>query len=227
MTVNPFSKQKFQSLSKGAQHKKVAETIRQYYEWLGEEAPEEITPETLSNAYHHHLKEAGQQLKEHNLLPRVRKGDRRERTDPLPIMIYLDHIRSAHNVGSIFRTVEAFSLGTIVLSEQTPGPENKQVCDASMGTADWVPCSRDTELIRPIIALETCEEATPLHDFAFPPSFTLVVGNEEYGCSKEILKQADAIVEIPLVGRKNSLNVANALAICAAQIRTVMDSFVA
>ena len=73
-------------------------------------------------------------------------------------------------------------------------------------------------LKRPIIALETCDKALSLYDFLFPTSFTLVVGNEEYGCSDESLILADFIVEIPLRGHKNSLNVANALAIAANEI---------
>jgi tRNA G18 (ribose-2'-O)-methylase SpoU len=59
----------------------------------------------------------------------------------------------------------------------------------------------------------------PLSDFIFPASFTLILGNEEYGISNESLKLADYIVEIPLFGAKNSLNVACAFAIAASQIR--------
>lgn len=66
--------------------------------------------------------------------------------------------------------------------------------------------------------METAAEAIPITDFEFPETFTLVIGNEEYGCSDAILAQADYVIKIPLRGRKNSLNVANAFAIAAAEI---------
>ncbi|MCE2983540.1 MAG: TrmH family RNA methyltransferase, partial [Parachlamydia sp.] len=85
----------------------------------------------------------------------------------------------------------------------------------------WVSCFKEiplSQLKKPIIALETATGAHNLYDFSFPSSFTLVVGNEEYGCSDETLHLADEWVEIPLRGRKNSLNVANAFAIAAGEI---------
>ena len=169
------------------------------------------------------MKHAQVSHKEHNLLPHVRRFDKQEKTlDFLPIAVYLDNLRSAHNVGSIVRTVEAFSLGSIHFSPQTPFIDQKQVQNTSMGAYQWVKCFENASLLnlpKPLIALETCRESTPLAQFRFPIEFTLAMGNEEYGCSPETLKAADFLVEIPLFGRKNSLNVANALAIVAAEIR--------
>jgi tRNA G18 (ribose-2'-O)-methylase SpoU len=91
-----------------------------------------------------------------------------------------------------------------------------------MGAAAIVPCHPHARLIdlpRPIIALETSDEAAPIDGFDFPPSFSLVLGNEEYGVSDEALTLAESLVEIPLLGTKNSLNVACAFAIAAAAIR--------
>lgn len=141
---------------------------------------------------------------------------------PLPFDIYLDTLRSAHNVGSILRTVEAFQLGAVHLGGYTPGLEHNQVLIASMGASDWVTVHRHTplnELKRPLIAFETTLTATPLPQFSFPPEGTLIFGNEKYGCSETILTHADYIVSIPLFGRKSSLNVANAFAIVAAFLR--------
>ena len=90
-----------------------------------------------------------------------------------------------------------------------------------MGSYRYVKCTKVaniSDLPKPLILLETCENAVPLKTFHFPKKFTLVVGNEEHGCSQELLKAADNIVKIPLRGRKNSLNVANAFAIAAAEI---------
>jgi tRNA G18 (ribose-2'-O)-methylase SpoU len=144
------------------------------------------------------------------------------KNEPLKTSIYLDNIRSAHNVGSIIRTTEAFSLGTLHFSDKTPYIDNKQVKDTAMGTQGWVECRSNMllkDLPRPIIILETAHNAIPIHDFIFPDQFTLVVGNEEYGCSDESIQLADIALEIPLVGKKNSLNVANAFAIAAYEIR--------
>ena len=181
---------------------------------------EATTHEDLANRYHYHLTEAGLSLKEHNLLYPIRKGDTDSAVPYLPISIYLDNLRSAHNVGSIIRTTEALRLGTLLFSPTTPGPDNKKVRDAAMGAT--VPYREDVsieDLPRPLIALETAEEAPAFYDYPFPKEFTLLVGNEEYGLSEKALTHADAIVQIPLCGSKNSLNVANAYAIIANYVR--------
>ena len=153
----------------------------------------------------------------------MKKGDKEINTQEiLPIAIYLDNLRSAHNVGSIIRTAEAMSLGTIHFSNKTPFIDQKQVQDTSMRTHEWIACKAGTllsELPRPILLLETSAQAVPITDYIFPEVFTLIVGNEEYGCSDEALQLADIAIEIPLSGRKNSLNVANAFAIAAYEIR--------
>ena len=188
--------------------------------WMEEAIPEQ-TLKSLADHYHYHMQKAGRQHKEHHLLPNITKEDRRQAEPCWPIAIYLDRLRSAHNVGSIISTVEAFSLGKLFLSLETPAATHKQVIDASMGAQQWVIIEQEKgidKLPRPVIVLETGENAIPLTHFRFPETFTLVVGNEEYGCSDQILAQADYIVKIPLRGRKNSLNVANAFAIAAAEI---------
>lgn len=237
---SPFTKRKFLGLPIEQQHKNCAEVLRKAFEsdlqksaqanygiyneladWLGLPPCDPKAPKAIADRYHLHLKAAAIQHKEHNLLPSIRQGDRPAGEGAWPFAIYLDNIRSAHNVGSILRTVEAFSLGIVYFSDTTPFKTNKQVKDAAMGTCQWVECHQGTfleSLPRPIIALETCDEAMPLYNFSFPDVFTLVVGNEEYGCSDQTLTTADFLVEIPLRGRKNSLNVANAFAIAAAEI---------
>lgn len=236
-----FTKKKFLSLPFERQHKKCAELLKRflscsnekerghllfYYnewqQWLENEPLLEATFKLTSDRYHFHLKMAKQNLQEHNLLVTVRQGDRAESEEIWPIALYLDHIRSAHNVGSIIRSVEAFALGTLFFSEQTPFIDNKQVQDSSMGAFQWVHCHQLKDLQqlpKPLIAMETSPQALSIYDFLFPPSFTLVVGNEEYGCSDVILKASDFLIEIPLRGRKNSINVANAFAIAASEIQ--------
>lgn len=238
-----FTKKKFLALPKLRQHRKCAELLRCVYdkmikqenvktewllyqqllEWMNEPGTtsDSISIEKIANEYHEHLQKAQLSKREHHFLPRVRTGDRTQGETAWPIAIYLDHIRSAHNVGSIIRTVEALSLGTLYFSNQTPFITNKQVQDTAMGAIQWVNCYQNIELSslpHPLIVMETSEEAVSLYEMIFPPSFTLVVGNEEYGCSDEILKSADYLVEIPLRGHKNSLNVANAFAMAAGEI---------
>ena len=223
----PFSKKKFQGLSTQQQHKKCSELLRKLYLaeynqmqcWMDGEPLHNPTAEQLSNRYHEHLDLAKVCLKEHRLLPRIDQGDRcAPVAEKLPVDIYLDQIRSAHNVGSILRTVEAFSLGSVIFSPKTPYVDSPQVQKTSMGAHRYVECRQGTLVTRPLIALETSPDATPIEAFAFPDHFTLAIGNEEYGCSEEILSSADHLVAIPLWGRKNSLNVANAFAIAAAEI---------
>ncbi|MBB64123.1 MAG: tRNA (guanine-N2)-dimethyltransferase [Waddliaceae bacterium] len=236
-----FSKKKFDLLSNEQKHKKSAELLRAIYDallqkkncieaekhynelqnWLISPLLNIWTPETISQRYHEHLALCDQQHKEHNLLQSVKTEDRKEAAPLLDIHIYLDHIRSAHNVGSILRTTEAFGLGTLYFPESAINPEHSQVKKTSMGCSEWVEWHANAQLKKlhqPIIIAETSSVAIPLSDFIFPSQFTLVLGNEEYGCSQEVLDHADYIIEIPLSGRKNSLNVANAYTAIAYEI---------
>ncbi len=177
---------------------------------------------TLSDRYHWHLEAADLSLKEHNLLPVIRTGDRTAKLEFSPVAIYLDRVRSAYNVGSIFRTTEALRIGQIHCSEKTPFIDNEKVQRTAMGAAELVPSFQNTpfnQLPRPFIVMDTSEEAIPLSEFLFPARFTLILGNEEYGVSSLLLTEADYLIEVPMFGAKNSLNVACAFAIAAAEIR--------
>lgn len=176
----------------------------------------------LSNRFHFHLQNAGVFLKEHNLLPFVHTNDAPSSHHFLEIDIFLDNIRSAHNVGSIIRTTEALRLGKVFFSKEMTSFESKKILDTAMGATNYV----ETEILentqklkRPVIALETADDAISLYDFIFPSSFSLLLGNEEYGLSPNSLQQADIIIKIPLYGFKNSLNVACAYSLVAGEIR--------
>lgn len=176
----------------------------------------------FSDRYHLHLAKAGISWKEHNLLASpCNQIDRPSSVPYLPVSIYLDNLRSAFNVGSILRTTEAFRLGTVCFAKHTPYIDNPKVQKTSMDAFDKVPCTQNAHLAdlpQPLIALETDPNAPSVFDFSFPPSFTLMLGNEEYGLSEEALSLKSAIVRIPLYGYKNSLNVASAYAIAAGVI---------
>ena len=235
----PFTEGKFCSLKPQQQHWHCALAAKEAYEalirdctsstyqrlaaWLGEALPHPLTLAALSDRYHYHLQQSGRCHKEHNLLPQVTKNDRTNSEPLWPYNVYLDNLRSAHNVGSIIRTMEAMAFGTLFLSNTTPTPEQRQVQQAAMGADQWVPwqqCDCSKNLPRPLIALETVKNAISLNDFLFPldESFTLALGNEEYGCSDTLLATADIIITIPLRGRKNSLNVANTFALVAGEL---------
>lgn len=218
-----FSQAKFLSLTPEKRAKEIAARLEEAGELIAWNNDPPITPNFLSVADHYHLyaQKAGLSLPEHRFLPSITTRDRPQSLPLLPHHILLDNIRSAHNVGSILRTAEAFALGTLLFRGLTPLPTHKQVRDTAMGAADWVPWEPFSTATSPLIALETSPDAIPIQHFSFPPKFTLLLGNEEYGVSPELLLQADAVVTIPLFGRKNSLNVANAFAIAAAYIRLV------
>ena len=232
-----FTQRRFITFPKERQHKKCATILRALHNnddqelwdhyneiqsWMHEPVLSSNDHQTISDRYHQHLNLGKVYLNEHSLLPRIRKGDHESPLAPiLPVTIYLDHIRSAHNVGSILRTVEAFNLGSVYFSLDTPFADHPQVDKTSMGCSKLVSCTTCQSLDnlpKPLIALETSPDALPIHDFIFPEECCIAIGNEEYGLSKDVLEKADAMVEIPLTGRKNSLNVANAFAIAAATI---------
>lgn len=231
-----FTKRKFLLLEPRQRHKKCAELLRVAYlkkefdfehynellSWLRIPLFQSTDLKTIADQYHWHLNEARLSLKEHNLLPHIRQGDHLPKRDFPNIAIYLDHVRSAYNVGSILRTTEALRIGKVYFSEKTPFIDNEKVERTAMGAAALVPSFQNvplTSLPRPLIALETSDDAIPLSEFLFPETFTLILGNEEYGVSNTSLQAADYLIEIPLLGAKNSLNVACAFAIAAAEIQ--------
>lgn len=244
-----FTKNKFLHLPYDMQHKKLSELLRNLYLLLIQKAPdmkevlerveryEELSLwidnkidftldkkniSKIADLYHFHLKNAKMSLKEHNLLPSIRTGDRKFSKKPfLENFIYLDNVRSAYNVGNIIRTTEALRIGSIYFAKNTPFTDNKKVIKTSMGTSSVVPCYKDIPLIdlpSPRIAIDTASQAESIFDFIFPKSCTIILGNEEYGISEESLKLSDYIVEIPMFGIKNSINVAAAYAIVASEI---------
>lgn len=239
--MNPsFTKRKFLKLGFERGHKQCALFLRKIYEsllnnqkaeilyeeyqtylsWLGEPDFHHIDLKKISDKYHDHLSKAKVHLKEHNLLPILRTGDHEEKKPFAANGIYLDNIRSAYNVGSILRTTESFRMGSVYFSSKTPFIDHPKVQKISMDTANTTPCYKKNDLLdlpRPIIVVDTCDDALSLYDFIFPDSFTLVLGNEEYGTSDNLLKCADYLIEIPLFGKKNSINVACAFSIVASE----------
>ena len=143
----------------------------------------------------------------------------------------IHNIRSLHNVGSIFRTADGAGVEKIYLTGYTPGPEDKfgkpipQFAKVSLGAEKSVPWKKIKDINRAIknlkkdgykiIALEQSPKSVPYDSLTtnHQSLIALLVGNEVRGLSPAILKKADKIIEIPMRGRKESLNVSVAFGI--------------
>ena len=140
------------------------------------------------------------------------------------LIAVLDNIRSLYNVGSIFRTADAFSVDKIYLSGYTPAPigekQKREIHKTALGAEEfieWEKFGKTWKLLENlkkqgfyIIALETDKKAIDISKFNSrigKKKVVLVVGNEVKGLSKEVLKRCDKIVKIPMLGKKESLNV--------------------
>jgi len=146
----------------------------------------------------------------------------------LPLRVYLEDVRSPYNVGSIFRTAEAFGAEKVLLSWRTPLPTHPRASKAAMMSEQALPwLVADLESLRGtegVFALEL--GGTPLDRFGFPSAGTVLLGSEELGLSPEALALADANlgrVSIPLAGAKKSLNVAVAFGILMQAWRSALD----
>lgn len=178
--------------------------------------------EQIEERFHLHIALSGQSLRETDFLSSLSTKDKEDASPFIHVWTYLDSLRSAHNIGSIIRTIEAFRLGPVRLGGSTYiQPNDKRLQKTSMGAYEHVDIQTShslEHLPRPWIALETVQQAPSLYDVSFSSPCTLIVGNEERGISQDLLKQADLIVRIPLFGRKNSLNVSCAFAILASYV---------
>lgn len=150
------------------------------------------------------------------------------RSAPMPLDVVLDGIRSGENVGSIMRTIEAAGARSVVACGTTPTPPNAAVLKGACGAVVDVharPAALD--VVRDyhrdggvVWALETTDRSVPLYDLVVPENrdLALVFGNELVGVDPAVLQEADAVVEIPCFGAKNSLNVAAAAAVVVYEV---------
>lgn len=145
------------------------------------------------------------------------------------IYLVLQNIRSLFNVGSIFRCADVFKVDKVYLCGYTGYPPRDQITKTALGAEDWVLWQRAKQTVSllkklkkegfQIVALETGKNTKPLPKFKPKFPIVLVVGNEVNGITKNVLDISDKIVEIPMHGRKNSLNVAVATAVALYQLR--------
>ncbi|MDP2684438.1 MAG: TrmH family RNA methyltransferase [bacterium] len=133
------------------------------------------------------------------------------------IYLILPNIRSCHNVGAMFRTADAFGIDKIFLVGYTPAPPKVQIDKVSLGAEKWVPFEVKKDLKKlitklkkdnvKIIALEIANKSTDISKLTYKGNIALIVGNEVEGVSEDILALCDNVVNIPMLGKKESLNV--------------------
>ncbi|MFC1463064.1 RNA methyltransferase, partial [Verrucomicrobiota bacterium] len=147
----------------------------------------------------------------------------------MPVCVVVDNVRSAFNVGGVFRSGECLGVERIHLCGYTATPDNEKVSRSALGAEKLIPWTHHNtaraalESIsgesRSLVALETAENCAPPHETGFSFPCAIIVGNERFGLGRDILNAADHVVRIPTYGRKNSLNVVSAFTVCGYEVR--------
>lgn len=145
-----------------------------------------------------------------------------KRSEKIPVIAVLENIRSAYNVGSVFRTADAFLLNAIYITGYTCIPPHKEIKKTALGaeeTVDWKHFSNGAEAIRSlkedgykVYAIEQVMNSRLLQqvDFKANEKIAVIFGNEVTGVEQETILQCDGCIEIPQLGMKHSLNIATA-----------------
>lgn len=152
-----------------------------------------------------------------------------------PIVLVLDNIRSLNNVGSAFRTGDAFRIEKIYLCGITGTPPHRDIQKTALGATDavaWEYCLNTMEAVKKLkeksyqlVSLEQADESIFLQDFQpkVDKKYALIFGNEVFGVEDEVLKSSDQVVEIPQLGTKHSLNISVSLGIAVWDLMVKMD----
>lgn len=139
--------------------------------------------------------------------------------DKTPIVLLLDNVRSMHNVGSAFRTADAFAIERIVLCGITATPPHREIEKTALGatqSVEWIHQKNNVEAVRQlqsegykVYAIEQAKGSTELQNFqpATTEKYALVFGNEVYGIDDDVMQIVDGTIEIPQFGTKHSFNV--------------------
>jgi len=153
----------------------------------------------------------------------------------LPLRVLADNIRSMHNIGSLFRTSDAFRVEEIILAGISGRPPHPEIAKTALGAEESVSwrhvddaVDEARRLMREgwtLCVLEQAHDSVPLHDYvpaAEEEKIVLVVGNEVNGVDQRIVDMADRVLEIPQEGTKHSLNVAASAAIAMFHLYTAL-----
>ncbi len=143
--------------------------------------------------------------------------------------VILCDIRSHYNVGAIFRTCDAAGVGKVWLAGVTPSPKDRfgravpEIHKTALGAEETIPFESTTDVVATIaklqadgsvvVAIEQSADSVSLTDFVVPEDVVYVLGSETEGLTPEVLAAVDKVVEIPMLGLKESLNVSVACGI--------------
>ncbi|WP_457609555.1 RNA methyltransferase [Lutibacter sp.] len=143
-----------------------------------------------------------------------------KKTDKIPLIVILDNIRSLNNIGSVFRTSDAFLIEKIYLCGITAQPPHKDIHKTALGATEsvtWEYAEDTLQLIErlkglkiKIVAIEQVEGSTMLQDFNIDSNqkYAVIFGNEVKGVQQEVVSASNYCIEIPQFGTKHSLNIA-------------------
>lgn len=147
----------------------------------------------------------------------------------MKLFVLLDRIRSAYNVGSVFRTCDSAGVDKLILAGYCAFPRNPKLQKTALGSIDNVIWEHHCDAVAAIkylksqhlkiVCLETTPTAQPIYNYQFQQDSCLVFGNEETGLTSEITDLADIVLKIPQYGIKESLNVASAAAVAIYEFR--------
>ena len=145
--------------------------------------------------------------------------DQFKKASKTPLVIVLDNIRSLNNIGSVFRTADAFLIEKIYLCGITATPPHKDIHKTALGATEsvtWEYRKNTVDLVSELqkeylcLAVEQTEKALPLNHFIPEDSrkYAIIFGNEVKGVSQEVIDSCGGVLEIPQYGTKHSLNIA-------------------
>jgi tRNA G18 (ribose-2'-O)-methylase SpoU len=154
-----------------------------------------------------------------------------EEYDSLPknqLYFVLDNLRSAFNVGAIFRLCDTMRVAGLYLCGYTASPPHTKLEKTSLGTTKYVPWKKFEKTIDavyylkniniPVWAAETTNYSKLYNKVNYPPKIAIVFGNEALGVSGDVMECCDCLIEIPTFGFKNSLNVATSCSVIGYKI---------
>ena len=145
--------------------------------------------------------------------------DEFKKAEKLPLVVILDEIRSLHNIGSVFRTSDAFLVDRIYLCGITATPPHAEIHKTALGAEDtvtWIYKKNTLDAVQElhnegftVLSIEQVEGSTLLNELVLDPDkkYAIVMGNEVKGVQQEVVNACDGCIEIPQYGTKHSLNV--------------------
>jgi tRNA G18 (ribose-2'-O)-methylase SpoU len=164
--------------------------------------------------------------------------DQFKETNKIPVCILLDNVRSLHNVGSAFRTADAFRIEKLVLTGITGTPPHREIHKTALGATESVSWEYSKSTLTAIqqlkaagyliVLIEQTTESRPLQSFSIEQDkkYCLVFGNEVNGVSDEAIELGDVALEIPQSGTKHSLNISVCVGIVAWEFSKRLDSLI-